>query len=646
VVSSNPTVVNGPFSTELWFRTTSTSGGKLIGFGDQQYGLSGSYDKHVYLSPDGRLVFGVWNGQSDVVNSDPGLNDGQWHHMVATQGSDGMRLYVDDRLVGQSNVTTNQYYEGYWRVGGDSFGGWPYSGSQSYINAEIDDVAIYGTALTADRVDAHYRATGRSGPDTVAPQVSITSPADGATISTGTVTVAVAATDAVGVTSVEVSVDGTPVATDTTDPYSVDWNATAGQHTIVATALDAAGNIGTSSTVTVTATAPDTTPPQTAITSPADGASLFGATTVTATATDDRTVKSVILKVDGVTVDTDTSAPYSFNWDASVEGTHVLTTIAEDMAGNTGTSAAVNVTVPADTTAPTAPTALATSVLTKTSVTLSWSAATDDRGVVGYRVVRDGVVLAGTVTALTTIQSGLTANTSYTYAVQAVDAAGNVSPDSASVTVTTLPDTALLFADSWARPDASNWGPSWTVSSSAGTARTNAGAGELQFTDVAGAFARATLTAPAAAVDTELLVSYRWNQTSARSYLSIFQRGSGGWQNAYRPRTGVGLELSSNSGTVTVEKSVGGTMTVLRNDISAQQVITTKQWLRLRVSGTTLQYRIWSDGQSEPGTWTGSVSGLDVVSAGQLFIASSRAGTNVGVKTVTFDDLTLTDLNP
>ena len=646
VVSSNPTVVNGPFSTELWFRTSSTSGGKLIGFGNEQSALSSNYDKHVYLSPDGRLVFGVWNDQADIVNSEPGLSDGQWHHMVATQSADGMRLYVDDHLVGQNAVTTNQSYQGYWRVGGDRFGGWPYSGSAPYINADIDDVAIYGTALTADQVDAHYRATGRTGPDTVAPQASITSPSDGAAIDIGTVPVTVDATDAVGVTSVEVSVDGTPVGIDTTAPYSVDWNALAGPHTIVATARDAAGNVGTSSTVTVTATAPDTTPPQTAITSPADGASLFGATTVTATATDDRTVKAVILTVDGVTVDTDTSAPYSFNWDASVEGTHVLTTVAEDMAGNTGTSAAVNVTVPADTTAPTAPTGLATSVLTRTSVTLSWVAATDDRGVVGYRVVRDGVLLPGTITALTTTQSGLTANTSYTFAVQAVDATGNVSADSGSVTAKTLADTALLFSDDWARADSSNWGPDWAVSSSAGTARTFSGAGDLQFTDVAGAFARANLTAAASRADTELLVSYRWNQTSALSYLSIFSRGSGGWRNAYRPRTGVGLQLSSTSRTVQVQKVVGGSMTVLRSDTGAQQLVTAKQWLRLRVSGTTLQYRIWTDGQIEPSIWTGSVSGLDVTSAGQLFIASVRAGSNVGTKTVTFDDLTLTDLNP
>lgn len=161
VVSSNPTVVNGPFSTELWFRTSSTSGGKLIGFGNEQSALSSNYDKHVYLSPDGRLVFGVWNNQPDTVISEPGLNDGEWHHMVATQSSDGMRLYVDDLLVDQNAVTTNQSYQGYWRVGGDSFSGWPYSGSQLYINADIDDVAIYGTALTADQIAAHYHATGR-----------------------------------------------------------------------------------------------------------------------------------------------------------------------------------------------------------------------------------------------------------------------------------------------------------------------------------------------------------------------------------------------------------------------------------------------------------------------------------------------------
>lgn len=646
VVSSNPTVVNGPFSTELWFRTSSTSGGKLIGFGNEQYELSGNYDKHVYLSTDGRLVFGVWNNQFDFVNSDPGLNDGQWHHMVATQSADGMRLYVDDHLVGQNAITTNQSYQGYWRVGGDRFGGWPYSGSAPYINADIDDVAIYGTALTADQVDAHYRATGRTGPDTVAPQASITSPSDGAAIDIGTVPVTVDATDAVGVTLVEVSVDGTPVGIDTTAPYSVDWNAPAGPHTIVATARDAAGNVGTSSAVAVTATAPDTTPPQTEITSPADGVTVYGATTVTATGTDDRAVKSVTLKVDGTTADTDTSAPYSFTWNATVEGAHVLTTVAEDVAGNTGTSAAVNVTVPADTTAPTAPTGLATSDVTKTSVTLSWLAATDDRGVAGYRVVRNGQVLPGTITALTTTQSGLTANTNYTYAVQAVDAAGNVSPNSDSVTVKTLADTALLFSDDWARADSNSWGPNWAVSSSAGTARTSSGAGDLQFTDVAGAFARANLTAVAAKADTELLVSYRWNQTSAQANMNIYLRGSGGWQNAYRPRTGVGLGLSSTSGTVNVQKNVGGTVTFLRSDTGAQQVTTAKQWLRLRASGTTLQYRIWTDGQVEPSTWTASVSGLDVTSAGQLFIALPRGSTNVGTKTVTFDDLTLTDLNP
>ena len=57
--SRNPTV----YTEELWFNTTTTQGGKLIGFGSDQFGGSGGYDRHVYMFDDGRLRFGVWTGQ-------------------------------------------------------------------------------------------------------------------------------------------------------------------------------------------------------------------------------------------------------------------------------------------------------------------------------------------------------------------------------------------------------------------------------------------------------------------------------------------------------------------------------------------------------------------------------------------------------
>ncbi|GGL93829.1 endoglucanase [Streptomyces fumigatiscleroticus] len=95
---------------------------------------------------------------------------------------------------------------------------------------------------------------------------------------------------------------------------------------------------------------------------------------------------------------------------------------------------------PADTQAPTAPGTPAASAVTATSVTLTWSAATDDVGVSGYDVVRVSGGTETTVAASTTNSvtvTGLTADTAYTFAVYARDAAGNRSARSATVNVTT-----------------------------------------------------------------------------------------------------------------------------------------------------------------------------------------------------------------
>ncbi|MDT9686682.1 cellulase family glycosylhydrolase [Streptomyces sp. TRM76323] len=98
---------------------------------------------------------------------------------------------------------------------------------------------------------------------------------------------------------------------------------------------------------------------------------------------------------------------------------------------------------PDDTQAPTAPGTPAASAVTATSATLTWAAATDNVGVTGYDVVRvtggTETVLAASTTPTATL-TGLTAGTTYTFAVYARDAAGNRSPRSATVTVTTEKD--------------------------------------------------------------------------------------------------------------------------------------------------------------------------------------------------------------
>lgn len=89
-----------------------------------------------------------------------------------------------------------------------------------------------------------------------------------------------------------------------------------------------------------------------------------------------------------------------------------------------------------DTQAPSAPTGLTVTGKTSGSVSLSWSASTDNTGVTAYDVYRAGVQVGSSATTSFT-DTGLTASTAYSYTVKARDAAGNVSAASAAVSATT-----------------------------------------------------------------------------------------------------------------------------------------------------------------------------------------------------------------
>ncbi|WP_017593607.1 glycosyl hydrolase family 18 protein [Nocardiopsis potens] len=92
----------------------------------------------------------------------------------------------------------------------------------------------------------------------------------------------------------------------------------------------------------------------------------------------------------------------------------------------------------ADTEAPTAPTGLASTGTTSSTVALSWKASTDDTGVAGYEVVSGGQPVRTVIgTGTETTVSGLKADTEYTFTVRAFDAAGNRSAESGSVTART-----------------------------------------------------------------------------------------------------------------------------------------------------------------------------------------------------------------
>ncbi|MEU7009891.1 DNRLRE domain-containing protein [Streptomyces sp. NPDC046332] len=148
--------VTGAFTVETWFKTTTNRGGKLIGFGNNTTRNSGSYDKHLYMTNFGNVVFGVYTGSTRTLTSLGSYNNGQWHHAVGTQGPEGMRLYIDGQLVGSNNVTTNQQYDGYWHVGADNLSGWPLRPTSNFFAGQIDEAAVYPSALTGTQVSQHY----------------------------------------------------------------------------------------------------------------------------------------------------------------------------------------------------------------------------------------------------------------------------------------------------------------------------------------------------------------------------------------------------------------------------------------------------------------------------------------------------------
>ena len=216
---------------------------------------------------------------------------------------------------------------------------------------------LLGVQYTSDPVTVTVSNTAPPPPpppaDTTPPTVRVTSPANGQTIS-GTWMLTASASDNVGVVGVQFQLDRVNGgAEDRTAPYSISFDTTTtsdGVHTITAVARDAAGNTTSDSvTVTVANGSPaDTTPPTVSITSPVSGATVSGTTNLTASASDNVGVVGVQFRIDSVNLGAeDTSAPYSIPWNtASVsDGSHTITAVARDAAGNHTESTTVTVTV-------------------------------------------------------------------------------------------------------------------------------------------------------------------------------------------------------------------------------------------------------------------------------------------------------------
>ncbi|WP_374580713.1 S8 family serine peptidase [Pseudoduganella sp.] len=186
-------------------------------------------------------------------------------------------------------------------------------------------------------------------PDTGAPSVAIASPVASSTVS-GLVTVSVNASDNVAVTRVDLKVNNTVVASDTTGPYAFSWDSRGvanGMNNLVALAYDAAGNVASSSTLQVNVAniiaqpVADTSPPVVAIANPGPGM-VSGMVNIAVNASDNSGAAGISLSlyIDGQLKASGSGASLAFNWNTRKEaqGSHTIQAVARDRAGNTGSS--------------------------------------------------------------------------------------------------------------------------------------------------------------------------------------------------------------------------------------------------------------------------------------------------------------------
>lgn len=152
---TNPTAL----TLEIWFKSTSGQGGRLMGFGTAATGASGTLDRHVYLDNAGHIVWGVNNGAQKTITTASTYTDGSWHHVAASLGSGGMNLYVDGIKQATDPTTTSAgNYTGYWRMGYDNLSGWPSAPTSNYLAATIDEARVVSRQLADAEVKNDYTA--------------------------------------------------------------------------------------------------------------------------------------------------------------------------------------------------------------------------------------------------------------------------------------------------------------------------------------------------------------------------------------------------------------------------------------------------------------------------------------------------------
>jgi uncharacterized repeat protein (TIGR01451 family) len=253
-VPYSPSLSTNAFTVELWVYSSGGSGSYryVAAFGDNSPpAVTSGWRIRLSPSDNWQLQIGRPNGSGYTDLTGPPLVFNQWNHVVASYDGSEARLYLNDALVA---TATTQYQPNtrldllLANVGAYAFAGM------------VDELAVYPTALSATRVDAHSQAANAV--DSTAPVINLKAPADGSTMDAAPSFAGSAGTAAGDSSTVTVkiyagsSATGTPIQTLTTSrqpagTFSVKATAVAsGTYTAQAEQTDQTGNLGKSNSST------------------------------------------------------------------------------------------------------------------------------------------------------------------------------------------------------------------------------------------------------------------------------------------------------------------------------------------------------------------------------------------------------------
>ncbi len=622
VTATQPVTDPTSFSQEIWIKTSTTTGGRIFGLGDSNSGaFSGNYDRQLYMLDNGKVRWGVWNGNVVTLDSNTALNDGAWHQVVTTFDGSGMRLYVDGVLNGSDPNTSAQGYTGYWKLGGDNTWG---GNSSSYFTGNVEDAAVYPRALSAAEVQGHYDAG--TGTAATPPSAAFTSNVSNLS----------ASFDASGSSGGSDSIasyswdfgDGSAAGSGVspTHPYS-----SAGTYQVTLTVTDA-GGAHDAVTHSVTTTAP-ATPPSAAFTSNVSNLSAS-------------------FDASGSSGGSDSIASYSWDFgDGSAAGSGVSPTHPYSSAGTYQVTLTVTdaggahdaVTHSVTTTAPaTPPSAAFTSNVSNLSASFDASGSSGGSdSIASYSWdFGDGSAAGSGVSPTHPYSSAGT----YQVTLTVTDAGGAHDAVTHSVT-TTAPAPGTLASDTFNRTVNSGWGTAdaggaWTIRGNASKAKVTPGVAQFVMPSALTEYADLThVSSTSSRVTTEFSVDKLYSGTAEGMYVAAVGRQIGSDFYAGRlvigPDGSVKMYLLRDSSALLAAYTVPG-LTIVPN---------THYKLSVLVSGTsptTVSAKVWKASDTEPAAWqrsaTNTFAALQAPGQVGLF-AYLPAGTANAPVTVSFYSL-------